>query len=192
MHKHKKHHNYTPLNTNYHPHKYWFYWLNVTVADLFLWESYILKMRTTIVASLALKFFLLYFAVFVVVFYFRYSAHTPARLSFKTHRLRLCNAGRAKSKSAAHTGAQPLQSLSIFESLIEDCKLFVILFWLHFRMTTDKDIIVLLQKVRLKNGSSRRHSNLQWHHAWKKVWFSHVFTFFFDHGQGHELSRLRW
>lgn len=77
-------------------------------------------MRTTIVASLALKFFLLYFAVFVVVFYFRYSAHTPARLSFKTHRLRLCNAGRAKSKSAAHTGAQPLQSLSIFESLIED------------------------------------------------------------------------
>lgn len=76
-------------------------------------------MRTIIVASLALKFFLLYFAVFVVVFYFRYSAHTPARLSFKTHRLRLCNAGRAKSKSAAHTGAQPLQSLSIFESLLK-------------------------------------------------------------------------
>lgn len=58
--------------------------------------------------------------IFCVVFLFRYSAHTPARLSFKTHRLRLCNAGRAKSKSAAHTGAQPLQSLSIFESLIED------------------------------------------------------------------------
>lgn len=76
--------------------------------------------------------------------------------------------------------------------LLKICKLFVILFWLHFRMTTDKDIIVLLQKVRLNNGSSRRHSNLQWHHAWKKVWFSHVFTFFFDHGQGHELSRLRW